>query len=49
MCSSDLLIEGAEACRTTSTGMAAVNAALLAHLKTGDRVVAARALFGSCH
>ncbi len=43
------LIEGAEACRTTSTGMAAVNAALLAHLKTGDRVVASRALFGSCH
>ena len=43
------LVEGAEACRTTSTGMAAVNAALLAHLKAGDRVVASRALFGSCH
>ena len=43
------LIEGAEACRTTATGMAAVNAALLAHLKSGDRVVASRALFGSCH
>jgi O-succinylhomoserine sulfhydrylase len=43
------LIEGAEACRTTATGMAAVNAAMLSHLKTGDRVVAARALFGSCH
>lgn len=43
------LIEGAEACRTTATGMAAVSAALMAHLKTGDRVVAARALFGSCH
>jgi O-succinylhomoserine sulfhydrylase len=43
------LIEGAEDCRTTATGMAAVNAALLSHLKTGDRVVAARALFGSCH
>ena len=43
------LIEGAEECRTTATGMAAVNAALLAHLKTGDRVVASRALFGSCH
>ncbi len=42
-------IEGAEDCRTTSTGMAAVNAALMSHLKTGDRVVAARALFGSCH
>src|ERR1700744_5882604 len=43
------LIEGAEACRTTATGMAAVNAALLSHLKVGDRVVASRALFGSCH
>jgi O-succinylhomoserine sulfhydrylase len=43
------LIEGAEACRTTATGMAAVNATLMAHLKAGDRVVAARALFGSCH
>ncbi len=43
------LIEGAEACRTTATGMAAVNAALLSHLKAGDRVVASRALFGSCH
>ena len=43
------LIEGAEACRTTATGMAAVNAALLGHLQAGDRVVASRALFGSCH
>jgi O-succinylhomoserine sulfhydrylase len=43
------LIEGAEACRTTATGMAAVSTAMLAHLKSGDRVVAARALFGSCH
>jgi O-succinylhomoserine sulfhydrylase len=42
-------IEGAEACRATATGMAAVHAALLSHLKTGDRVVASRALFGSCH
>ena len=42
-------LEGAEACRMTATGMAAVHAALLAHLKAGDRVVASRALFGSCH
>lgn len=42
-------IEGAGACRATATGMAAVHAALLSHLKTGDRVVASRALFGSCH
>jgi len=43
------LLEGAEACRMTATGMAAVHAALLSHLKAGDRVVASRALFGSCH
>ena len=43
------LIEGAKACRVTATGMAAVHAALLSHLKAGDRVVASRALFGSCH
>ena len=42
-------IEGAEACRATASGMAAVHAAMLSHLKTGDRVVASRALFGSCH
>jgi O-succinylhomoserine sulfhydrylase len=43
------LLEGAEACCATATGMAAVTAALLAQLKAGDRVVASRALFGSCH
>jgi O-succinylhomoserine sulfhydrylase len=43
------LIEGAEACCATATGMAAVNAALFAPLKAGDRVVASRALFGACH
>ena len=43
------LIEGAEACRATATGMAAVHGAMLSHLKAGDRVVASRALFGSCH
>lgn len=42
-------LEGAEACRATATGMAAVHAALLSHVKAGDRVVASRALFGSCH
>jgi O-succinylhomoserine sulfhydrylase len=42
-------IEGAEACRCTATGMAAVHASMLCGLKAGDRVVAARALFGSCH
>jgi len=43
------LLEGAEACRATATGMAAVNATMLSHLCAGDRVVASRALFGSCH
>ncbi len=42
-------LEGAEACRATASGMAAVHAALLCQLKAGDRVVASRALFGSCH
>jgi O-succinylhomoserine sulfhydrylase len=41
-------LEGAEAARGTSSGMAAVAASLLCHLKTGDHVVSARALFGSC-
>jgi O-succinylhomoserine sulfhydrylase len=43
------LLEGAEACFATATGMAAVFASLLCHLRAGQRVVAARALFGSCH
>ncbi len=43
------LIEGAEACRATASGMAAVFAALLCKLRTGQRLVASRALFGSCH
>lgn len=42
------LMEGAEACRTQATGMAAMTAALLCQLSTGDHVVAARAAFGSC-
>lgn len=42
------LLEGAEVARATASGMAAVNAALTCQLKAGDRVVAARALFGSC-
>jgi O-succinylhomoserine sulfhydrylase len=42
------LFEGAEDVRATATGMAAVTAALLSYLKTGDHIVSARALFGSC-
>jgi O-succinylhomoserine sulfhydrylase len=41
-------LEGAEAARGTASGMAAVTASLLCHLKAGDHVVSARALFGSC-
>ncbi len=43
------LLEGAKYCMGTASGMAAVFAALIGQLKAGDRVVAARALFGSCH
>jgi len=42
------LIEGAEACRATASGMAAVFASLACQVKAGDRVVGSRALFGSC-
>ena len=42
------LMEGAEACRTMATGMAAMTAVLLCQLQTGDHVVAGRAAFGSC-
>lgn len=42
------LLEGAEAARGTASGMAAVNTALMAAVKAGDHVVAAKALFGSC-
>ena len=42
------LMEGAEACRTMATGMAAMTAALLCQLQAGDHVVAGRAAFGSC-
>jgi O-succinylhomoserine sulfhydrylase len=43
------LIEGAEECRATASGMAAVFASLACQLSAGDRLVASRALFGSCH
>ncbi|WP_022707763.1 O-succinylhomoserine sulfhydrylase [Paracoccus zeaxanthinifaciens] len=41
-------LEGTEDAFATASGMAAVNGALFSMLKPGDRVVAARALFGSC-
>ncbi|MDC1135153.1 O-succinylhomoserine sulfhydrylase [Alphaproteobacteria bacterium] len=42
-------IEGAEACRVCSTGMAAIFASMACQLEAGDRVVASQALFGACH
>jgi O-succinylhomoserine sulfhydrylase len=42
------LLEGAPVARATATGMAAVSAVFLGSLKTGDHVVSANALFGSC-
>ncbi|MBF0687657.1 MAG: O-succinylhomoserine sulfhydrylase [Cellulomonas sp.] len=41
------LLEGAEACYATATGMSAVFTSLAALVRSGSRVVAARALFGS--
>jgi O-succinylhomoserine sulfhydrylase len=42
------LLEGAEACRSMATGMAAMTAALLCQLEAGDHLVGGRAAFGSC-
>jgi len=43
------LLEGAEACMATASGMAAVFASLASLVEAGDKVVGSRALFGSCH
>ena len=42
------LLDGAEACKATATGMAAMHLAFMGLVKAGDHVVAGRALFGSC-
>lgn len=42
------LLDGAQTCRLTASGMAAVTAALLAPLRAGDHVIAGKALFSSC-
>ena len=42
------LLEGAEQCRATASGMAAVHVALQGLVRAGDHIVAGRALFGSC-
>jgi O-succinylhomoserine sulfhydrylase len=40
-------LEGAECCVATSSGMSAITATVLGLLKTGDRVVSSRSIFGS--
>lgn len=42
------LLEGAEVCRATASGMSAVHVALQGLVRAGDHVIAGRALFGSC-
>lgn len=42
------LLHGAEVCRATASGMSAVFSALGGLCAAGDRIVASRALFGSC-
>lgn len=42
------MLEGAEDCRATASGMAAIHTMLVAPIKPGDRIVATRALFSSC-
>jgi len=41
-------LEGAPVARATASGMAAVTTTLLCVLRTGDHVVAAKAMFGAC-
>ena len=43
------MLEGAKHCVATASGMAAVFAALACMVDAGDRIVASRALFGSCY
>ena len=42
------LMEGAEQCKATASGMAAVQLSLMGLLRAGDHLIAGRALFGSC-
>ncbi len=42
------LLEGADVCKATASGMAAVHVALQGLVRAGDHIVAGRALFGSC-
>ena len=42
------LMEGAEQCKATASGMAAIQLSLMGLVRAGDHIVAGRALFGSC-
>lgn len=42
------LLEGADVCKATASGMAAIHVALQGLVRAGDHIVAGRALFGSC-
>jgi O-succinylhomoserine sulfhydrylase len=42
------LLEGAQACRATASGMAAVHLAITGLARAGDHVISSKALFGSC-
>jgi O-succinylhomoserine sulfhydrylase len=43
------ILEGAEAACVMASGMAAVFAAIMCQLKTGDHFIASKVLFGSCY
>jgi len=40
-------LEGGEACAATASGMAAIYAVCMAHLKSGDHLISSRSVFGS--
>ena len=42
------LLEGAQACKATASGMAAVHMAITGLVAAGDHIVSGKALFGSC-
>jgi O-succinylhomoserine sulfhydrylase len=42
------LLEGAQACKATASGMAAVHLAISGLVRAGDHIVSSKALFGSC-
>ena len=42
------LLEGAEMCKATASGMAAVHLAITGLVRAGDHIVSGKALFGSC-